>query len=64
MISIDWLPDGRLVIVSWADRLLLRREPDGALVTHADLTTVSRRGFNELVLDGRGNAYVKRAIQS
>jgi sugar lactone lactonase YvrE len=32
-----WLPDGRLVIVSSADGLLLRREPDGSLVTHADL---------------------------
>jgi sugar lactone lactonase YvrE len=32
-----WLPDGRLVIVSSADGRLLRREPDGSLVTHAEL---------------------------
>jgi sugar lactone lactonase YvrE len=38
---IDWLPDGRLLIVSARDRLLLRREPDGSLVTHADLSTLS-----------------------
>jgi sugar lactone lactonase YvrE len=57
-ICIDWLPDGRLLIVSARDRLLLRREADGALVTHADLTGVSHRGFNEVVVDGRGNAYV------
>src|SRR5262249_12297367 len=37
---------------------LLRREPDGSLVTHADLTSVSDKPWNELVVDGRGNAYV------
>jgi sugar lactone lactonase YvrE len=54
--SIDWLPDGRLLITS--DRLLLRREPDGSMVTHADLTGLSDHPWNELVVDGRGNAYV------
>ena len=29
--SIDWLPDGRLLIVSGPEGLLLRREPDGSL---------------------------------
>ncbi|WP_329267062.1 SMP-30/gluconolactonase/LRE family protein [Streptomyces sp. NBC_01451] len=53
-----WLPDGRLVIVSSPDGLLLRREPDGTLVTHADL---GRPGWNDIVVDGRGNAYVNRA---
>jgi sugar lactone lactonase YvrE len=33
----DWLPDGRLLVVSGQEGLLLRREPDGSLVTHADL---------------------------
>src|SRR5436190_24232928 len=37
-ICFDWLPDGRLLIVSSKDGLLLRREPNGSLVTHADLT--------------------------
>src|ERR1700746_2686721 len=53
-----WLPDGRLVIVSSAAGQLLRREPDGALVTHADL---GMPGWNDIVVDGRGNAYVNRA---
>src|SRR5262249_24211587 len=35
--SIDWLPDGRLLVVSGSEGLLLRRETDGSLVTHADL---------------------------
>jgi sugar lactone lactonase YvrE len=38
---IGWLPDGRLLIVSARDRLLLRREPDGSLVTHTDLSGIS-----------------------
>ena len=50
-----WLPDGRLVIVSSPDGLLLRLEPDGSLVTHADL---GRPGWNDIVADGRGNVYV------
>jgi Bacterial regulatory protein, Fis family len=37
-ICIDWLQDGRLLIVSSSDALLLRREPDGSLATHADLS--------------------------
>jgi sugar lactone lactonase YvrE len=58
--SIDWLPDGRLLIVAGRDRVLLRREPDGSLVTHGDLSGLDR-GFNEIVVDGRGNAYVNGA---
>jgi sugar lactone lactonase YvrE len=52
-----WLPDGRLLIVSSPDGRLLRREPDGELVTHAEL---GRPGWNDIVVDGRGNAYVNR----
>jgi sugar lactone lactonase YvrE len=56
--SLDWLPDGRLLVVSGQERLLLRREADGALVTHADLTGLSDHGFNEIVVDGRGAIYI------
>jgi len=40
--------------------LLLRREPDGVLATHADLSSLVRKGlpWNEIVVDGRGNTYV------
>jgi sugar lactone lactonase YvrE len=56
---VDWLPDGRLLLVSAREGLLLRREPDGSLATHGDLTGVSDPPpGNELVVDGRGNAYV------
>ncbi len=56
--SIDWLPDGRLLVVSGPDGLLLRRERDGSLVTHANLLPLCQHGCNEIVVDGRGNAYV------
>jgi sugar lactone lactonase YvrE len=56
--SIDWLPDGRLLVVSGQEGLLLRREADGSLVTHADLSELSTKPWNEIVVDGRGNIYV------
>ena len=56
--SIDWLPDGRLLIVSASDRKLLRREHDGSMVTHADLSGLADHPWNEIVVDGRGNAYL------
>jgi sugar lactone lactonase YvrE len=55
---IDWLPDGRLLVVSGGDGLLLRREHDGSLVTHADLSRLSAHAWNEIVVDDRGRAYV------
>jgi len=65
---IDWLPepDGpnvkhKLLVVSGREGLLLRREPDGSLVTHADLTGLSGPSghpWNDIVVDGRGNAYI------
>jgi len=55
--SIDWLPDGRLLAVCGQEALLLRQEPDGSLVTHADLKPFAPV-FNEIVVDGRGNIYV------
>lgn len=56
--SIDWLRDGRLLIVSGPEGALLRREPDGSLVTHAELSGLSAHPWNDIVVDGRGNAYV------
>jgi sugar lactone lactonase YvrE len=53
--SIDWLPDGRLLVTG---KELLRVEPDGSLVRHADLSGITELGWNELVVDGRGNVYV------
>lgn len=53
--TIDWLPDGRLLVTG---KELLRREPDGSMVQHVDLSGVTPLGCNDLVVDGRGNIYV------
>jgi sugar lactone lactonase YvrE len=52
--SMEWLPDGRLLVTGEG---LMRREPDGSMVQHADLSALSD-DWNELVVDGRGNIYV------
>lgn len=54
----DRLPDGRVLIVSSPDGRLLCRRPDGTLEPYADL---GRPGWNDIVVDGRGNAYVNGA---
>jgi sugar lactone lactonase YvrE len=56
--SFDWLPDGQLLIVSARERLLLAQNADGRLLRYADLGGLSERPWNEIVVDGRGNAYV------
>jgi sugar lactone lactonase YvrE len=54
----DFLPDGRLVIVSNQEQALLTLEADGTLAAYADLTTVSDLGCNDVVVDGRGHVFV------
>src|SRR5262249_32579253 len=55
---IDWLRDGRLLVVSGRESRLLRREPDASFVAHADLSGISNQVWNEIVVDGRDNIYV------
>jgi sugar lactone lactonase YvrE len=55
-LCVDFLPDGRMLLV--AGPTLLRQEPDGALVPHADLAAFGTTPFNDIVVDDRGNAYV------
>jgi sugar lactone lactonase YvrE len=57
-LSIDWLPDGRLLVVDGPERTLLVRGPHGSLGVLADLTAFGDGPFNEVVVDSRGNAYV------
>jgi sugar lactone lactonase YvrE len=57
-LCIDFLPDGRLLLVSSADRQVLRRETDSSLTLHADLSPVSSKPWNDIVVDARGHAYV------
>ena len=55
---IDFLPDGTLLVVSSSTRQVLRRKPDGSLEQYADLAPLSTKPWNDIVVDGRGNAYV------
>jgi sugar lactone lactonase YvrE len=55
---IDWLPDGRLLVVQAREGVVLRREPDGRVVTHADLSGLSAKPWNDITVDRDGNAYV------
>jgi sugar lactone lactonase YvrE len=57
-LGLGWLPDGRLLVVSQHDQRILRREPDGTLVTHADLSSHAAFHLNDLVVDAHGRAYV------
>jgi sugar lactone lactonase YvrE len=54
--SIDWLPNGPMLAT--AGQELLRMEPGGSLETHVDLSALSEHSWNEIVVDGRGNAFV------
>ena len=58
-VCFDWRPDGRLLLVSGVTRSVVRQEPDGTLVTHADLSgAFDVQQWNEIVVDSRGNAYL------
>jgi sugar lactone lactonase YvrE len=56
--GLGWLPDGRLLIASMKDRLILRLEPDGSLVTHADLGAHAAGYVNDFAVDAAGRAFV------
>ena len=56
--GLGWLPDGRLLVVSMLDKKILRREPDGTLVTHADLSGHATGAVNDMIVDAAGRVYV------
>lgn len=53
--TIDWLPDGRLLVTG---KELLCVESDGSTAPYADLSDIWDGGWNDIVVDGRGNVYV------
>ncbi|HEU5000562.1 MAG TPA: SMP-30/gluconolactonase/LRE family protein [Lapillicoccus sp.] len=55
-LCVDFLPDGRMLLV--AGPTVLRQEPTGELVPHADLGAFGETPWNDIVVDDRGNAYV------
>ncbi|WP_146167674.1 SMP-30/gluconolactonase/LRE family protein [Micromonospora sp. MH33] len=55
--GLGWLPDGRLLVVSMADRAILRLDPDG-LTVHADLSALAAHDLNDMWVDRDGRAYI------
>jgi sugar lactone lactonase YvrE len=51
----NWLPDGRMLLTG---PKLIRVEPDGSRVRHADLSHISLLGWSEITVDGCCNVYV------
>ena len=56
--GLGFLPDGRMLIVSMRDRKVLRREADGSLVEHADLSGLASWHLNDMLVDRDGRAWV------
>ncbi len=55
--GLGWLPDGDLLIVSMTDRKLMRYST-GQLQVHSDISQLASYYCNDMVVDGRGRAYV------
>jgi sugar lactone lactonase YvrE len=56
--GLGFLPDGRLLITSMRDHRVLRREHDGSIVEHADLTALAPGELNDMLVDQNGRAWV------
>ncbi len=56
--GLGFLTDGRLLIVNLSEPTVLRVEPTGKVVVHADLSHLAVGGLNDMVVDDRGRAYV------
>jgi sugar lactone lactonase YvrE len=55
--GLGWLPDNSLIVVSMADRKLLRLK-DGNLTEYADLSDILPDAPNDMVIDESGTCYV------
>lgn len=55
--GLGFLPDGRLLIASMLDRKILRREHDGSIVEHADLSALTLWPLNDMLVDLEGRAW-------
>ena len=55
--GLGWLPDGRLLFNSRQDRAVFRREVDGTVVRHGELTPWATGNANDMVVAANGQAY-------
>jgi sugar lactone lactonase YvrE len=56
--GLGFLADGRMLIVSMRDCKVLRREADGSVVEHADLSDLVPWYLNDMLVDHDGRAWV------
>lgn len=56
--GLGFLPDGQMLIVSMRDRKVLRREVDGSLVEHADLSGLAQWHLNDMLVNRDDRAWV------
>jgi sugar lactone lactonase YvrE len=56
--GLGWLPDGRLLFVAMISQRIMRREADGRVVPHADLSGLAKFHANDMIVDAHGNALV------
>jgi sugar lactone lactonase YvrE len=56
--GLGWLPDGRLLVVAMKSRTVRRREHDGSISVHADLSGIASGRCNDMVVAADGTAYV------
>ena len=57
-VGLGWLPDGRLLVIQQESQKVLRREPGGEFVVHADLSGLAEAWLNDIVVTPDGTAYV------
>lgn len=57
-ITFDWLPDGRMTVVSGSDGAVLVEVPHAGLVPLASLRGLSPHPWNEIAVHPSGNVYV------
>ncbi|WP_312181869.1 SMP-30/gluconolactonase/LRE family protein [Arthrobacter sp.] len=57
-ITFDWLPDGRMAVVSGTEAAVLVEVPHAGLVPLADLRSISTYPWNEIAVHPSGNMYV------
>src|SRR6056297_19978 len=55
---LGWTPDGSLLVVSMTDHVVLRRDADGTVSTHADIGDRIAGNLNDMVVDSAGRAWV------
>jgi len=55
--GLGWLPDGRLLFASRLDRAVFRRETDGTIVRHGELSPWATFHANDMVVASNGQAY-------